>query len=128
MRRNTLYFIIDTVLFLAVLGLVTTGLLLKFVLPPGSGRRSQILWNLRRHDWGDVHFWLAATIILFLIAHVALHWHWVRIVVRPILTSRDRCLKKCELNPQAKTGCVVQQMVNGETFLGKQEGREKRTL
>ena len=128
MRRNTLNFIIDTVLFLAMLGLVTTGLLLKSVLPPGSGHRGQVLWNLGRHDCGDVHFWLAVTIFLLLVAHVALHWHWVCTVVRPIRTSRDRCLKKCELNPQANTGCVVQQTVKRQSRREGPEGRQQATF
>ena len=36
--------------------LITTGVLMRYVLPPGSGRRAAI-WGLDRHGWGDLHFW-----------------------------------------------------------------------
>ncbi len=35
------------------------------------------LWGLTRHDWGDVHFWLAIALLVLALVHVALHWAWV---------------------------------------------------
>ena len=58
MRRNTINFLVDAASALVVIGLVATGLLTRFVLPPGSGSW-RLLWGMGRHDWGDVHFWLA---------------------------------------------------------------------
>lgn len=80
MKRNTLNFIVDAISALVVLGLVTTGLLVRFVLPPGSGSR-RLLWTMDRHEWGDVHFWLAVAGGAMLLLHVALHWQWACVTV-----------------------------------------------
>jgi hypothetical protein len=75
-KRNTLNFIIDVGSALVMAAMVASGLIIRFVLPPGSGSRRQ-LWGLGRHDWGDVHFWLAAAAGAVVVLHVALHWQWV---------------------------------------------------
>ena len=51
MNRTTLNLIIDVVAFVGFVVLTTTGILLHFVLIPGSGKHSTI-WNLNRHEWG----------------------------------------------------------------------------
>ena len=38
MKRNTLNFLIDLVSAIVLLGITATGLIVRFVLPPGSGR------------------------------------------------------------------------------------------
>jgi len=85
-RRNTLNFLIDSVTALVMLGMIATGLLVRYVLPPGSGGHGQgpakALWGLDRHDWGDIHFWTAVTLAGLLILHVALHWSWVCATIR----------------------------------------------
>ena len=76
MKRNTLNFVVDVVTALVLFSMVATGLIVRFVLPPGSGGR-QALWGLGRHDWGDLHFWLAVGIGVLVLVHIALHWQWV---------------------------------------------------
>jgi hypothetical protein len=88
MRRNTLNFVVDIVTLLAILGMTGTGLILKFSLPPGSGGRGLSLWGLGRHDFGDVHFWIAVTLGVLLIVHLVLHWSWIVGTIRR-LTSRN---------------------------------------
>jgi len=86
MRRNMLNFVIDTLALLVMLAMVGTGLVIRYLLPPGSGGRGDgqglELWNLGRHDWGDIHFWLAMCLIGLAVVHVALHWSWVCGMVR----------------------------------------------
>jgi len=81
MRRNTLNFLIDAGLMLLMFGMIGTGLVMRFMLPPGTGGRHgeahRTLWGLGRHDWGDIHFWLAGAVAALLLVHVALHWAWV---------------------------------------------------
>lgn len=79
MSRNTLHLGTDILLFLAVAGLALTGLLLEFVLPSGRGR--MLLWGWNRHQWGDLHFWLAVSALAIGAIHVALNWAWVCAVV-----------------------------------------------
>lgn len=76
MTRSALNFVIDAVTFMAMLAMIATGLLIRFVLPPGSGER-RALWDFTRHDWGDVHFWLAVGLGGLVVVHLALHWGWV---------------------------------------------------
>ena len=81
MRKNTLNFLVDAVSLVVMFGMIATGLVMRFVLPPGTGGRHggarNLLWGMGRHDWGDVHFWLAVVIGVLLLVHVALHWAWV---------------------------------------------------
>jgi hypothetical protein len=73
-----LNFLLELVILVAVLGMIATGLTIRFVLPPGSrGGRGLSLWGLDRHEWGDLHFWIAVSLGVLLAAHVALHWAWV---------------------------------------------------
>jgi len=63
-----------------MIGLATTGGIMYFVLPPGTGH-SHVLLGLGRHDIGQIHFYFAATAIVLVAIHVALHWNWVCCVV-----------------------------------------------
>ncbi len=83
MRRDTLNFLVDLVGLLAMLGLMITGLIMKYLLPPGSrGGWGLSLWGWTRHEWGDLHFWLAVALVAMLVLHVALHWTWVAVLVK----------------------------------------------
>jgi hypothetical protein len=80
-NRTMINFVIDAVGLVLMLSMVCTGLLIRFVLPPGStgrhGGRALTLWGMDRHDWGALHFWLAVALLGLLLLHVALHWSWV---------------------------------------------------
>jgi len=44
------------------------GLLIHYVLPPSGGRgRALTLWGMDRHDYGNVHFYLAPAIVALII-------------------------------------------------------------
>jgi hypothetical protein len=75
--------------------LLSTGLLLQYQLPAGSGslhglgagrgvsdRPVTILWGFSRHDWGAIHYWIAGLLIAILAIHLVLHWKWIVCVVR----------------------------------------------
>ena len=90
MRRSTLNFIIDLISFVNLLGLVCTGFIMKYILPPGTGGlgrelgggrgREEIkyLWSMSRHEWGDIHFYLAIMFVTFMVIHIILHWSWIK--------------------------------------------------
>jgi hypothetical protein len=95
MKRTHLNFAIDCLAFAGFLALLSTGLLLQYRLPPGSGsmrglgagsgsswRPITTLWDWSRHDWGQIHFWIAAVLLAVLAAHIVLHWKWIVCVVR----------------------------------------------
>lgn len=76
MKQTKLNFIIDVVAFVGFVVLTTTGVLMRYILPPGSGRYSTI-WSLDRHEWGDIHFWISLVFFLILALHLVLHWRWI---------------------------------------------------
>jgi len=63
MKRNTLNFWIDLISFLVMLCLIWTGFLIHYVLQRGTGGehggQGLALWGLGRHDYGDIHYYLA---------------------------------------------------------------------
>ncbi len=81
MKRIHIHFWIDVVAFVAFLLLTSTGVLMHFILPPGSGGVMSI-WGLNRHEWGELHFWTAVVLFLSLVIHLALNWRWIVNVVR----------------------------------------------
>jgi hypothetical protein len=95
MKRTTVNFVVDTVAFAGFVFLISTGMLLRYLLPPGSGRTEglgvghgaadkpvSLLWGLSRHEWGSVHFYIALTIMAVLAVHLVLHWNWIVCTVR----------------------------------------------
>lgn len=88
MNRNRLNFLVDLLTGLLGLALAITGLLLYFVLPPGSGRGRLLLLGYDRHFWGDVHFYISIAVLVLVLVHVALHWQWVCTVIYRMVTPR----------------------------------------
>lgn len=81
MKRNTFNFVIDFISLAVMWGLLSTGLLIKYVLPPGSGHWLAVQ-GMNRHDWGEIHFYLAVAVCVLVFVHVLLHWRWVCGTVR----------------------------------------------
>lgn len=95
MNRVRFNFIVDALALFTFVLMVSTGFILEFVLPPGSGRivgmgtgwRAQsklisVLLGWTRHEWGTIHFWLALAFLAILSMHLFLHWRWVVSVIR----------------------------------------------
>lgn len=76
MKRPHLHFIVDYLGFAGFVLLTATGVLMRYVLPPGSGRFTTI-WTLDRHEWGSIHFWIAIVFLAVLALHLFLHWRWI---------------------------------------------------
>ncbi len=81
MRRPTLNLLVDGAAFVGFVFLVSTGVLMRYVLPPGSGTRT-LVWGLDRHDWGALHFWIAGVFLAVLAIHLVLHGRWILSVLR----------------------------------------------
>lgn len=88
MLRNRINLLLDIVSLLVFLALLETGLLIRYVLPPGStGGRGLSLWGWSRHDWGRVHWWLAVGLVALMLVHVALHWQWICTTLARVLRA-----------------------------------------
>jgi hypothetical protein len=109
MKRSTINFIVDSAGFTALLGLAATGAILRLVLPPGSGglgrelhsgqggEHIRELLGMRRHDWGDIHLWLGITFVVLMLAHLILHWSWIKCYVKSVFGAPEK--QPCEENP-----------------------------
>jgi len=86
--RNRLNFVVDLVTLLVMWGMLTTGLLMKYVLPPGSGGRLAV-FDMNRHEWGDIHFYLAVILCGLLFVHLLLHWQWVCATAKRLFTAKE---------------------------------------
>ena len=91
MSKSAVNFLIDSMMFVAITLLSATGVLMRYVLPPASGHFSQ-LWSMDRHQWGQIHFWIAVVLMSTVALHLLLHWHWIVCMVkgRPGKASRIR--------------------------------------
>ena len=87
MKRSWMNFIIDGITALVAMALVWTGLLLHYLLPPGSGRDGLGLWGLNRHAWGDLHFCLSLSTLALVAIHVGLHWTWVCTMITRVFSG-----------------------------------------
>jgi len=89
-KRSSLNFVVDFIAFLNLLALILTGLIMKYILPPGSGGLGRIahdgkgrepiktLLSLSRHQWGSIHFYLGLLFATLMLVHIILHWKWIK--------------------------------------------------
>jgi hypothetical protein len=97
LNRRKLNLIIDVLGLICAVFLIVTGFLLEYTLPPGSGRLGTecfgpapgglqrpilLLWGLSRHEWGNIHYWIAGSLMAVLSLHLVLHWRWIVAMVR----------------------------------------------
>lgn len=103
MKRGTLNFVVDLVSFIDLVCLALTGFVMRYILPPGTGGRGRVLhegrgveqikelWSMTRHQWGDIHFYLALLFLILMVAHIILHWVWIKSYLKSLLgMSRKR--------------------------------------
>jgi hypothetical protein len=93
MKRTDLNGLVDALAAVEALLLLSTGLLIWLRLPAGSGHGLTV-WSLDRHQWGDIHAWIAMAMVATLLVHLALHWKWIVCVVsgQDAATKRRRQL------------------------------------
>jgi hypothetical protein len=84
MDKSKLNFVIDALMFLCLMGLAGLGFLMKYVLLPGRvawakyGRNVELTWlGWDRHDWGQIHLYLAFILLGVLVIHLILHWKMI---------------------------------------------------
>ena len=76
--RNTCKRVLDLALYLVACVTAGTGLLLAYRLPHGAGNAGRVVFfGYGRHEWGDIHTWLAYLGIILVVVHLALNWQWL---------------------------------------------------
>ena len=91
MKRNDWKYLATALLFVDFCSIFVIGLLLAFVIPSGKGRYAEkYFMGLHRHDWGDLHLYLALLLVGLLILHVWLNWTWVAHSTKRYFSSRRK--------------------------------------
>lgn len=93
--RQKINFIIDILMFLAIIVVSAIGLLLKYVLIHGSDRWLKYGDNveltylsLDRHQWGYIH-WISSLVLIGLVVlHLVFHWTQIVCLVRRYLPTK----------------------------------------
>lgn len=80
MKRSDWKYLVNTLLFISLAGMVFIGLLMGFFLGegPAAGGRSKYFLGLHRHQWGQVHFILSLVFTALIIIHIVLGWRWMK--------------------------------------------------
>ena len=76
MKKNAFNYIFAIALFLNFTTVAAIGLLLGFVIPKGGPSTAYFL-GLHRHQWGDIHLFLAVLFLALLSYHLWSHWTWI---------------------------------------------------
>ena len=75
-RKHSQNVIIDLVSFICISALLLTGIVIHYVLPAGS--RGNSFLGITRHEWGDIHFWIAIAFTFVILTHLVLHMPWIK--------------------------------------------------
>ncbi len=78
-KRRSMNFWVDLITAVQFSVLLGSGILMKYVLPPGTCDAPVLKTWLghARHWWGDIHWWIAVSLLITVVLHVYLHWKWV---------------------------------------------------
>jgi hypothetical protein len=84
MKKNEWKYLVDTLLIISTAGMALIGFLMELIIPEGpvKGSASKYFLGLHRHQWGKVHFILAAAFIVLLVVHLALNWDWIKCMAK----------------------------------------------
>lgn len=89
MKSGGMLFWTDVVIFLAMVSVMVTGGILKWVVPHGGGGGGRgrgagqaAFLDLSRHDWGEVHFYMSLVLVAGVAVHLLSHAGWVWVSVK----------------------------------------------
>jgi len=90
MKKIDWQYLIDTLLFLCIVGIAFIGFLMGLVIPKGptATESAKYFLGLHRHQWGNIHFYLSIAFIILVIIHLILSWKWIKGRARQIFKGR----------------------------------------
>lgn len=95
MKKSTLNFIIDGLMFICMAAITGIGLLIKYTLL--SGQEARVVYGDRvdlfflgmdRHEWGFIHLIFGYVLIGLIAIHVYLHWKFVTSIFKRMFEGR----------------------------------------
>lgn len=86
MKKTDWQYLVDTLLFLCIVGIIFIGFLMGLFLPQGptAPESSKYFLGLHRHQWGNIHLYLSITFTALVIIHLILSWKWIKSKSRQI--------------------------------------------
>lgn len=89
MKKVQINLFLNLLAYLILLFMIATGLLMEYILLPGSrGGRGLLVFGMNRHQWGDIHFYFSIAFIVAMALHLYLHWSWVLSTFRRFITAK----------------------------------------
>lgn len=90
MKKTDWKYLVDTLLFICITGIVFIGVLLGFVIAEGPTviEREKYFLGLHRHQWGHIHLYLSLTFTLLVIIHLILSWSWIKGKARHLFKNK----------------------------------------
>jgi hypothetical protein len=101
-HQSRLNFVVDTAFFIAMTGVLFSGLLISKSVLPTLGIQLDI-----SHSWKSIHSMLSDASVILLGIHFALHWKWVMTNVGRYMVNPVRGLFKRQSIPQVLTAQPV---------------------
>lgn len=96
-HQSKINFIIDALMFIAMMAIGGIGLLMRFVLVSGSERWEihgsnvdLFLWGWDRHQWGALHLILGYILLGLLVLHIIFHWKQIKSMFRNLIHKRSK--------------------------------------
>ena len=95
-NKTHINLVIDAIMFLVLMAISGLGLLMKYILIPGF-KRAGLYENdvdfyflgLTRHDWGEIHLWLAYIFLFLLVLHLIFHWKMIICIFRQMISGKS---------------------------------------
>ena len=86
MRKSAWQQLLDTLLFLNIVGLVFVGFLMGLALPkgPSAPESAKYFLGLHRHQWGNIHLYLSIAFTVLVIIHLIFSWKWIKSKARQV--------------------------------------------
>lgn len=80
MKKSDWQYVVDTLLFLCIVGITLIGFLMGLFLPKGpqAPESAKYFLGIHRHQWGNIHFYFSIAFVAFVIIHLVLSWKWIK--------------------------------------------------
>jgi hypothetical protein len=86
MKESDWRYVVDTLLFICLVGMTFIGILLGLVVPagPAVAETAKYFLGLHRHQWGNIHAYLSIAFVALMIVHLILSWKWIKVKTRQV--------------------------------------------
>jgi hypothetical protein len=90
MKKTDWQYLVDTLLFLCIVGIAVIGFLMGLFIPKGptATESAKYFLGLHLHQWGNIHFYLSIAFTVLIIIHLIFSWKWIKAKARKIFKGR----------------------------------------